>query len=637
MATVVDIDALEARYQEAIRQLPPKTDNLRDYLVRRTLESRKARVVGIRDVLAIEKFELVFIGKIATGKTTAICNLVNLTNEVERGKPPHKHKKTEPLLTTGTGRSTICKVEVVSSEQTMIEIDPLSPDEMRDLLADFGDSVFARIHPERYEKSTDGLTIEIERAIRNIVGLNKIEREGKEVDPAVEFARQMGDSAAFVESLLRAADLGSRKEIRAVFQGGDERAWLQDTFKMLNVGRYAGFSIPKCIRVFLGPPLTKDGYPEFISRIWDTKGLDEILVRTDIDEHIERPESLCLFTSSFAGAPDSEVLNYVERHLQDTTSGFERRCILLVLPRNGEAANLLGADGNPVEQEELGEAVKAEQARLAFQNRGINFLADNIVFYDAMQGYERGLLRREDEAAAGRRAFFERIERIVDNRRARLHEAAVLLDEELSTLLGGSSALQPQDRSIVAEAQALLRQSSVDVHTEDFVYSLMQFLRRQRRAIQFHALNRRFGVHGEANLFEFARAHVHNLVRHATQHEFNRVATWVADIRGRSSSDLAPFLTEIEQQFQALYELYLKNSAIKVRILVKEQLAPFDLSNEFWQVAIAEWGKGPGYWDRESNDYEQGLEGIAEQVMKMANEDWKTEITEPLARFLMED
>ena len=171
---------------------------------------------------------------------------------------------------------------------------------------------------------------------------------------------------------------------------------------MLNVGRHAGFSIPKCIRVFLGPPLTKDSYPGFISRIWDTKGLDEILVRTDIDEHIERAESLCLFTSSFAGAPDSEVLNYVERHLQDTTSGFERRCILLVLPRNGEAANLLGADGNPVEQEALGEAVKAEQARLAFQNRGINFLTDNIVFYDAMQGYERGLLRREDEAAVGR-------------------------------------------------------------------------------------------------------------------------------------------------------------------------------------------------------------------------------------------
>lgn len=633
MSVVVDIDALESRYSEAIRTLPFKRDNLRDYLVRRTLESRKRRVARIRDLLAIEKFELVFIGKVGTGKTTAICNLFNLTSEVERG---HR-KKTEPLLATGTGRSTICEVQILRSDKTAIEIDPLSPGEMRDLLTDFSDSIFARVHPERHERPTDGLSTELDRAIRNIVDLNKVEHDGKEIDPAMELARQEGSGDAFVGALLKAAELDSRKESRAVFPGGNEFEWLQDLFKKLNVGRCNGFTIPKCIRVFLGSSLVSDGYLDSVSCIRDTKGLDEILVRADINRYVEDEHALCLFSSSFAGAPDSEVLNYVERHLQDPTSGFERRCILLVLPRNGEAANLLGADGNPVDEEEVGEAIKASQARLAFQNRGLNFLAENIVFCDAMRGYEKGRLDRPDQAAEGRRAFFGQLEKIINNRRTWLQDAAGRLGNELSSLLGGSSVLQPEDRRVVAEVRTLLGQSAVDIHAEDFVYTLMQFLRQQRRAIQFHALNRRFGVHGDASIFEFAKVHTYDLVRHATRQEFNRVANFAAGLRERASPDLALFLTELEQQLRIRYETYLKTVSSRARDLVEELLLPRDLSNEFWQAAIAEWGKGPGYWDRESNDYEQGLEGAGERLMKIADDAWKTEIMDPLVAFLAED
>jgi hypothetical protein len=634
MTTVVDIEALEARYREAILELPPKANNLRDYLVRRTLESRKTRVLRIRELLAVERFELVFIGRIGTGKTTSICNLFKLTSDVERGKS--LSKRTEPVLTTGTGRSTICEVEIVRHDHTALEIDPLSPDEVRSLLEDFRDSIFARMHLENYEKPTDGLTSEVDRAIRNIIELTAIEREGKVVDPAMELARQTSDGRAFLDAVLRLADLDSRQERRAVFPGGNELAWLRDTFKKINVGRCAGFSIPKRIRVFLGPAISGDERTEFVNHVVDTKGLDEILVRTDIDSYIERDDALCLFTSSFAGAPDGEVLSYVERHLQDTTSGFERRCILLVLPRNGEAANLLGPDGNPVDDEGAGETLKSTQAHLAFQNRGLDFVDDNIVFYDALRGYEKGRLVDHEAAEEGRRAFFDRIADIVSHRREQLHESANILGEDLSNLLRESAELRPEDAKIVSEMHALLRQSAVDVRADDFVYVLMQYIRLQRRAIQFHALNRRFGVHGEISLYEFARSCTRDLVRRATFQEQRRVSACVAGIRERASSELAPFLAEIEEQLQIRYEIYLKAVATNARDLVKKMLTPLDSSNEFWRAAIAEWGKGPKYWERESNDYEQGLEGIAEKIMTFANDAWKVELTDPLATFLSE-
>ncbi len=86
----MDLGVLETNYRNAIDALPPTTGtgNLRAYLVRRTLESRLDRVVRIRKALAVEKFDLVFIGKVGTGKTTAICSLFSLLGDFKRGKPP---------------------------------------------------------------------------------------------------------------------------------------------------------------------------------------------------------------------------------------------------------------------------------------------------------------------------------------------------------------------------------------------------------------------------------------------------------------------------------------------------------------------------------------------------------------------
>jgi hypothetical protein len=632
----MDLDALERKYQEAIDGLPPTKGNLRHYLVSRTLKSRRDRVIRVRSSLAVDKFDLVFIGKVGTGKTTAICSLFGLIGDFERGKPPRM--KTEPLLATGSGRSTICEVEIERDAQTAIEVESLTPDEMRALFEDFRDLVFARLNPEKYERPTDGLPAEVERAIRNVVLLTEIERDGKRIDPALERAREAGDGAAFLDMLVAAADLPSRVQTRVSFESGNEHEWLLETFKELNVAKKRGFSIPKRIRILLGPSFSAEAGSPWLRRVLDTKGLDEILIRTDIDRYIEREDALCLFTSGFSGAPDGEVLNYVERHLLDRTSGFDRRCVLLVLPRHGEPAEVLGADGGPVGDEQTGEAIKASQALAAFQHKGLPFGRENIVFYDARRGLSRDRLLEGESAKEARAVFFEAINRIVDSRRRHLEETARSLDDELAKLLGGSSVLQAADSKIVAEAQALLRQSAVsDVNADDFIFSLMDYLRQKRKAIQFHALNRRFGVHNETSLFEIARARGHDLVRTATQQEFKRVSDNLAHLCERASDDVAPFLAELQEQLQIHYESYLKAVAATVRGIVGELLQPLDLTNEFWRAAIGEWGKGPGYWDRVSTDYEQGLHGLADKIHNAAVASWKSDVTEPLGRFLSEE
>ncbi|HBD4968271.1 TPA: hypothetical protein KKK70_004568, partial [Escherichia coli] len=76
---------------------------------------------------------LAFIGNIGTGKTTAICHLLGLLDGEE------------PILSTGSGRTTLCEVEIASSSQLEIEVTPHSEAEVKSYLTDFAQYLLSDI------------------------------------------------------------------------------------------------------------------------------------------------------------------------------------------------------------------------------------------------------------------------------------------------------------------------------------------------------------------------------------------------------------------------------------------------------------------------------------------------------------
>ena len=69
------------------------SNTIRNCIIRNNLHLKIERLKKIQKIFQIEKYNIVFIGTIGAGKTTAICRLFNLIGEfqvTEKGKTLNK-------------------------------------------------------------------------------------------------------------------------------------------------------------------------------------------------------------------------------------------------------------------------------------------------------------------------------------------------------------------------------------------------------------------------------------------------------------------------------------------------------------------------------------------------------------------
>jgi len=138
---------------------------------------------------------LAFIGNIGTGKTTAICHLLGLLDG------------NEPILSTGSGRTTLCEVEISTGTQLEIEVTPHTEAEVKSYLTDFAQYLHISDIAESDNSESFKLSVEVERALRNMLDLPKTRKktpEGKRIntDYAVEFAVDYQSVDSLVRGLL---------------------------------------------------------------------------------------------------------------------------------------------------------------------------------------------------------------------------------------------------------------------------------------------------------------------------------------------------------------------------------------------------------------------------------------------------
>lgn len=571
--------------------------------------------------------QVAFIGSIGIGKSTAICRLTNLEVPGQEGSPP------VPVLEAGAGGITICEVHLRTGPGYGLMIEPRSDEEIRADVTDFAEYLIkgeagGESNQQGSDNDSQGISKEIERAIRNMSGL-KIRREkaadGKVTrwDEAKELAQQQGGMRELVVEILARMELHKRDR-RDVWHdsstGKPPLNWLKDTFEEVNNGRHPDFTLPKRIEVVVPTPLLDT--PDLTVRIIDTKGIDRTAARPDLEIHLDDPHTLAVLCSGFNNAPAAETRLLLERAIETGVRSLGTHSALLVLPRPNEALAVKDESGIRVETAEEGYELKGEQVAMSLQPLGL--IDYSIGFFNAHQ----------DDSGQVREFLSGRIVKTRQVFRSRLHE----ITSNARTLLLNHE--QEQVQEVIRHAATMLRSWAKQnatprplvAHVQD---SLMGQLAKAY-ASTIRAAVRREGEWSNLSYSHhlgFGARRLAVLSLGKTVEGLSELCkTMIGNPEYQEAQDL---INQAERVLLAAYDELLRKVQLMGQTSFRDALK---LDAALWLKCENEWGQGPGYRDRVTHHNEEWFmaeprQELENELMALIQREWKAALDKLTALF----
>lgn len=625
-----------------------------EHLKKRSLESKKERLKKINEILNIPKYKIVFIGTIGQGKTTAISHLFNLTGKFERqeeiNKKSVKITKTEPLFSTASGRTTICEVIIKAGNNTFIEIEPYSREIVETFINDFCESLY-----ETDSNEGESLPTELERAIRSFINLKKTKINDKTVDLAKEAASKM-ELEELKATALRNANLDERifqQEDSKLFcpNGVDERTWLKENFDNINRGENKKFSLPREIFVHVSPQILGDSDLSFFDSVVDTKGIDENPIRPDLRDYIECEDAICLFTTRYNDAPESNVRELMKYFLTQKSKNYEHRFVNFVMPHKGEPEKENDGDNTW----DTGVEIKKDVVLDVFKKLNLNFLNENILFYDSLRFYDdRGRISQdydEEDIQNAKNDIINIIKNLIMNRKIALSKEVDDIQESFLAIQNGKT-LTDDDKKIINETvEEIKRLSDLKNRIPGFVFD--EFI---ENYVDYYsnaypawntkdAIHRNFGVYAVRNFDTFYDAKVvsegldeDKMLRKFTKEIKEEIIKAIEHL-GDSHPDLESLTPEIIKRFEISYDKFIDDVGTEIEINFRS----YNNNYEFWSNLINRRGKGKGYNNDVITMLRRSLEVIdtrfgyvsANRILQDSTDrNWNTAISQVLNFFI---
>jgi len=377
--------------EQAAQKLSKLSERTEKKSFQRRLEAYIEHIQKLAVQLLKREHQIAFIGSIGIGKSTAICQLANLTM-------PNPNGNFDAVLEVGSGGITVCEVHVLSGSEYEIRIEPRTDEEIRTDIRDFAVNLLSAIDVKKSvdrddaDNDSQGISKEIQRALRNMSGLiRRSEKQavGKPIrtDKAKELAQQFPEERDLIIEIMARMELHKRDRRSVLYNsstGKPPLKWLKDTFELINNGRHPDFTLPKRIEVVVKDQLLE--HSECLVRIIDTKGIDnkETAARPDLEGHLKDLHTITVLCSGFNDAPARNPWQLLERAKDIGIQTLELNSSLLVLPHTGEALKEKDEDsGQYVESEEEGYERKAETVEDALEPLGLRRLP--VYFFNAYQ------------------------------------------------------------------------------------------------------------------------------------------------------------------------------------------------------------------------------------------------------------
>ena len=134
--------------------------------------------------------------------------------------------------------------------------------------------------------------------------------------------------------------------------------WMRHTFAEINNGRHPEFSLPARIDLVV-PELVEMADLEI--GIVDTRGIDQLTARADLEEHLQDPHTVAILCSGFNDAPEQSVHHLLQRARDIGNPHIDSHASVLVLARPEEALAVKDESGLRAESVDDGYELKGEQ------------------------------------------------------------------------------------------------------------------------------------------------------------------------------------------------------------------------------------------------------------------------------------
>lgn len=575
--------------------------------------------------------QIVFIGALGVGKSTAICKLLNLLTLVDE----KLDRKT--VLETGAGGITLCEVHVVQGPNYGLRIVPRTEDSIRKDVEDFCDYLIRLTRPDSQSKPIDdedegdplGISKEVVRAIRNMAGLTEKRKEegGRRVriDPAKELAQQCKTPQELAIQILTRMDL-LRRNRRDSWYPVDcphpPTHWLQQLFQQVNNGRHSEYTLPQKIEVIVPYPVFESS--DLPIRVIDTKGIDQTAERQDLECHFDDPHTVVVLCSRFNEAPALAIQTLLNRAQESGVRDLWLKATILVLPHPDEAMAVKHDDGARVEDDIEGYDLKRDQVLIRLNQKGLGDLS--VEFFNAKSEPAEGLRDRLMARVATLREAYaselgkleSAVERLIENR---ANDEVKLIFEEvnkhLHTWINNNRTLPLSDEGV---QRPLI--SAIDA---------------TRYASTVRAAIRRYGDWYNLDYY-------HHLAHGVRRLAVEQIGKKIADLKvivtnltnNEEYSPTKEFLERAVRSVDAAVDEAYKRIQTAGRETFKQTL---EQDREFWANCERRWGQGPGYRDAisEMTDkrFETNYEEAHRLVIALITDEWAKTVAQ-LEGMLME-